>query len=406
MEEKVVIRGFKSFVILCLVSFSVLTFFGCKKKSLGDLTLIKEEVLIEDPEAKEIKQVENGSVSRGMFLTYFSEKEINKIKYYEVATEKGLEGWIPVSSAEKGKLSFLTVLNDGSLIEDPGAKSFKYVSNSRVKRGEYLTILEEKTFNGVKYFNAKIDLVSTKGWISEKSVKPGVLKSVTVQSDADIYSRPSEKSDKIGTVKSGQVAFLLEESGDFALIQYPWREAYVKKSVLGNSGFIVKNVSIPGIGTVTVTSSSQLVSTEGGEMAFDPRNAFDGSLQTAWSEGKTDGPGIGESISVNLPQYMRITSVSIVNGSTRSEESYKNNARVAKLKISTNDGKEAIIDLEDGVMDYQTRDVDLTGNSVKFEISDVYKGDKFSDTCISEIKIEAKAEEVPNEPAPTEETFD
>lgn len=148
-----VIRGFKSFVILCLVSFSVLTFFGCKKKSLGDLTLIKEEVLIEDPEAKEIKQVENGSVSRGMFLTYFSEKEINKINYYEVATEKGLEGWIPVSSAEKGKLSFLTVLNDGSLIEDPGAKSFKYVSNSRVKRGEYLTVLEEKTFNGVKYFD-------------------------------------------------------------------------------------------------------------------------------------------------------------------------------------------------------------------------------------------------------------
>jgi len=57
-------------------------------------------------------------------------------------------------------------------------------------------------------------------------------------------------------------------------------------------------------------------------------------------------------------------------------------------------------------MDFQTRDVDLTGNSVQFEISDVYKGDKYSDTCISEIKIEAKAEEVPNEPAPTEETFD
>ncbi|MBP8084455.1 MAG: discoidin domain-containing protein [Spirochaetes bacterium] len=393
-------RIFKTFMVLCLISVSAISIVSCKKKSLGDLTVMKEEILIEDPDAKEVKQVENGSLSRGTLLTYFSEKEVNKVKYYEVATEKGLEGWIPVSSAEKGKLSFLTILSDVSLIEDPGAKSVKYVSNSRVKRGEYLTILEEKTFNGIKYYNAKIDLVTTKGWISEKNVKPGVLKSVTVQSDADLYSRPSEKSDKIGTVKSGQVAFLLEENGDFALIQYPWREAYVKKSVLGNSGFIVKNVSIPGIGTVTVTSSSQLVSTEGGEMAFDPRNAFDGSLQTAWSEGKTDGPGIGESISVNLPQYMRITSVSIVNGSTKNEESYKNNSRVAKLKISTNEGKEVVIDLEDGVMDFQTRDIDLTGNSVNFQISDVYKGDKYSDTCISEIKIEAKAEEVPVEPAP------
>jgi len=400
------LKVFKTFMLVCLISFSVLSVFGCKKKPLGELTVMKDEVLVEDPSDKEVKNVENGDLSRGMFLTYFSEKEIKNIKYYEVETEKGVEGFIPVSSAEKGKLSFLTILSDVSLIEDPGAKSIKYVSNSRVKRGEYLTILEEKTFNKIKYYNVKIDLVSTKGWISEKSIKLGVLKSVIIQVDTDLYSRPSEKSDKVGTVKSGQVAFLVEENGDFALIQYPWREAYVKKSTLGKSGSVTKAISISGIGSVTVSASSQLVSTEGGEMFFDPRNAFDGSLQTAWSEGKTDGPGIGEYILVNLPQYMRITSVSIVNGSTRSEESYKSNARVAKLKISTNDGKETIIDLEDGIMDFQTRDVDLTGNNVKFEISDVYKGEKYSDTCISEIKIEARAEEVPVEPAPTGETFD
>ncbi len=386
----------KTLGVISVLLLSLLTVVSCKK-SLGELTVIKEEVLLEDPSDKEVKKVENGSLSRGDYLTYFSEKEMNNIKYYEVATEKGLEGWIPVSSAEKGKLTFLTVLSDVSLIEDPSAKSVKYVPKSRIKRGEYLTILEEKMIKDVKYYNAQIDLVSTKGWISEKFVKPGVLKSVTVQVDSDLFLRPSEKSDKVGTVKSGQVAFLFEENGDFSLIQYPWREGYIKKSALGKSDSVTKKVSIAGIGSVTVSASSQLVSTEGGEMFFDPRNVFDGSLQTAWSEGKTDGPGIGESISVSLPQYMRITSVSIVNGSTRSEESYKNNARVAKLKISTNDGKEAIIDLEDGVMDYQTRDVDLTGNSVKFEISDVYNGDKFSDTCISEIKIEARAEEIPSD---------
>ena len=289
-----------------------------------------------------------------------------------------------------------TVTVDYWLIENPGDKKVKYVANGKIKRGEYLKTLEERLVDGKKFFKVQVEGVETSGWIAEPFVKDGKLNSVTVTKDSDLYMRPSLKSDKVGTVKAGQVAFRINIKDDFVLIQYPGIEAYILKTNVGEGSFIIKQIAIPGIGTATINASSQFSSGEGKELEFDPRNLFDGSLQTAWCEG-VQGDGIGESVTVQFPQYVRLSSVSLVNGWTKGEEYYQQNTRVAQIRIRSDNGQEAVVDFDDNVLDYQRRDISITGVNFQFIINKTHKG-KDPDTCISEIKLEGAPVSSPYQP--------
>ena len=284
---------------------------------------------------------------------------------------------------------FKTVSVDSILIENPGEAKPVNVPNGKVKRGEYLIFEEEADFSGKKFLRVTIEGVKTNGWINAANVKDGKLTSVTVIEDTDLYMRPNVKSDKIGTVKAGQVAFNLESSDDFILIQYPGKEGYILKSSIGDAGDVIKTVSIPGVGKAEISASSQYLTSEGGETIYDPRNVFDGNIKTSWCEGKP-GDGIGEYIAITLSGYMGITSISVFNGSGKSEESYYNNNRVASLRITSDTGGSVVVNFDDNTMDYQTREIDITGRTFKFIINSVYKGEKFSDTCITGIKLKAE----------------
>lgn len=286
---------------------------------------------------------------------------------------------------------FKTVSTDSYLIENPGEKKIIYVTNGKVKRGEYLIFNEEKDINGKKYFNVTVEGVSTKGWIDSANVKDGKLESVTVIKDDDLYMRPNSKSEKAGTVKAGQVAFKLEDNGEFVKIQYPWKEAYILKSSLGDASMIVRAITVPGLGKATIAASSQYLPSEGKETMYDPRNAFDGKLSTAWCEGKNNDDGIGEYIILNFDKPVVLTSVSVVNGYASSEDAYKGNNRVASLKIVSGNGQEFMVELVDGNLDYQRSEMELFGQSFKFIINKVYSG-KMSDTCIGEIKLEGRTD--------------
>jgi Nicotine adenine dinucleotide glycohydrolase (NADase) len=285
-----------------------------------------------------------------------------------------------------------TVLQDVTLIENPADKKVTYITNGKIKRGEYVIVKEEKDFSGKKYVLVQIEGVSTKGWVEDKLLKEGKIESVTIINDADIYARPNKKSDITGKVRAGQIAFKLEEKDGFILVQYPGKEGYILKESVGTMEMIKKSISISGIGKATVAASSQFVYGEGREMEFDPRNLFDGSLQTAWSEGKRGDTGIGEYVTISFEQPIVLKSVGIVNGWTKSEELYKVNGRVAQLKVVSDNGNEISLDLNDNVLDYQNSEVNLVGTSFKFIITKVYEG-KDSDTCMSEIKLQG-------EPAP------
>lgn len=151
-----------------------------------------------------------------------------------------------------------------------------------------------------------------------------------------------------------------------------------------------------GGGEDTRTASSELKSQ--GQSNYAAGNAHDLSYQTAWVEG-VPGYGVGESLTYRFPpQTPRITKIIVVNGYAKSLKAWSENSRVKKLKFYINDKPVAILNLQDTRAE-QIFTFDPIGNAnredktlrsmpqwtMKFEIMDVYKGDKYDDTAITEI---------------------
>ena len=152
-----------------------------------------------------------------------------------------------------------------------------------------------------------------------------------------------------------------------------------------------------GGGPKKITSSSFLKSQ--GDNTYEPKNAHDLNYKTAWVEGVA-GYGIGEYLEYHFaPESPRITEIIVVNGYVKSRASWENNSRVKQLKLYINDKPHAILNLMD-VYAEQSFILEPIGNSnrkdlallkklpdwtLKFEIIDVYKGNKYDDVAITEI---------------------
>ena len=121
-------------------------------------------------------------------------------------------------------------------------------------------------------------------------------------------------------------------------------------------------------------------------------NAHDFSLRTAWVEG-VKGYGTGESITFRFAkQSPPVTTVEIFNGYMKSDNVWQDNSRVKQLKLYVNDKPYALLNLKD-IKSKQIFAIDtLQGVDkelyLKFEIADVYKGDKYDDAAISEIEFD------------------
>lgn len=152
-----------------------------------------------------------------------------------------------------------------------------------------------------------------------------------------------------------------------------------------------------GGGQDTLSASSALKSNRG--ITYSAKNIHDLRYETAWVEG-VPGYGIGEFVTFHIPpQNPRITEIIIVNGYVKSLDAWKNNSRVKKLRMYINDKPFAILNVSDtrqeqhftfeplGYSDRDNWDLLQTQPwwTIKFEILDVYKGDRYDDTAITEI---------------------
>lgn len=152
-----------------------------------------------------------------------------------------------------------------------------------------------------------------------------------------------------------------------------------------------------GGGQDTISASSTLKTYKG--INYSAKNIHDLNYKTAWIEG-VPGYGIGEYVIYHLPpQNPRITDVIIVNGYVKSSTTWKDNSRVKRLKMYVNNEPFAILNLADsrqeqrfkfepiGYADRQNWEQlqEKPWWTIKFEILEVYKGDKYDDTAISEI---------------------
>ena len=156
-----------------------------------------------------------------------------------------------------------------------------------------------------------------------------------------------------------------------------------------------------GGGPDSISASSYLKSNNA-NVNYLPENIHDFSFETAWVEG-VKGYGIGEYITYHFRQTApRITKIIIANGYVKSEKAFRENSRVKKLKMYIDDKPVAILNLED-IRSEQIFEFEPIGKerpsknanweeleklpkwTLKFEILEVYQGDKYDDVAISEI---------------------
>lgn len=145
-----------------------------------------------------------------------------------------------------------------------------------------------------------------------------------------------------------------------------------------------------------------------GNITYSKDNLGDDDIRKAWVEG-VKGYGIGEYIEFIFPYYApRATSCKIVNGYNKNESTWRNNSRVKTFNIYEDDKLMAIVNLQDtrnlqtfnlphpfpnrgdnetGALYYDTENGEKMIRPVilKFVITEVYKGDKYDDTAISEL---------------------
>ena len=157
-----------------------------------------------------------------------------------------------------------------------------------------------------------------------------------------------------------------------------------------------------GNGIRNVTASSSLKSTA--TINYLPTNANNSSFKDAWVEGVA-GYGIGEHITFHFkPKTLKIYDINIANGYVKSEKAYRENSRPKKLKMYVDNKPVAILNLQDirqeqiftfepaigdGEMRYLFSE-EAKGEperTVKFEIMEVYPGEKYDDTVISLIDM-------------------
>ena len=129
-----------------------------------------------------------------------------------------------------------------------------------------------------------------------------------------------------------------------------------------------------------------------GKFNYKAENAHDFNHRSVWVEG-ADGQGIGEWLEYEFPgRCPRITTVKILNGHVKTPKAWRENSRVKSLKMYYMGKPYAILDLEDS-RTLQCFDVGVLGPhdaeapnwTLRFEILDVYPGEKFADTVISEL---------------------
>ena len=133
-----------------------------------------------------------------------------------------------------------------------------------------------------------------------------------------------------------------------------------------------------------------------GKQDYKASNIHDLDYSTTWIEG-AEGYGIGEWVEYTLPaSNPRITELLIANGYVRTKKLWEENSRVKVLDVEVNGKPFARIHLAD-VYALQSVKVPHIGYSdrehlegkapirIRFIIREVYPGEKYQDTAISEI---------------------
>lgn len=152
---------------------------------------------------------------------------------------------------------------------------------------------------------------------------------------------------------------------------------------------------------LSVVSSSELVEGQfSGKYIYPPINILDENLDTTWCEAEEGGSGLGETITVELAEAFSFNEIQIVNGFASGNDYYHKNNRVAKITLTQTAGEhfqQKQYTLEDDREGWQSINFDLTqtAQTLTIKIDEVYRGIKYDDTCLSDIRFLMDGQVVP-----------
>ncbi|MCR5288454.1 MAG: discoidin domain-containing protein [Treponema sp.] len=150
----------------------------------------------------------------------------------------------------------------------------------------------------------------------------------------------------------------------------------------------------------SVVATSELVEAQfNGKYLYPPINILDGNYDSTWCEADQSGPGIGESITVEFSQPVSFDEIQIVNGFA-SKDYYKKNNRVKTIvltQVAKKHFQQKEYTLNDDTPTWQSINFALpqTAQTITIKITDVYKGSKYDDTCLDDIRLLYKGKVIP-----------
>ena len=119
---------------------------------------------------------------------------------------------------------------------------------------------------------------------------------------------------------------------------------------------------------------------------YGPDHLVDENLRTAWVEGKS-GHGEGEYVVVDLGKPHQVTGIQIMNGYHKNVRLFRANSRVRTLRLAFSNGSRRNVTLKDAAGVQTVKFPPLETRWVQFEIRSVYKGRKYKDTAITELRV-------------------
>ncbi len=136
---------------------------------------------------------------------------------------------------------------------------------------------------------------------------------------------------------------------------------------------------------VSAANASSTISQEG--ISNDATLLFDGRGDTSWQEGIQDGFGIGETVSFRFDRAYAVKYMSFQLGNWKSEEYFAGNAKPKKLTVYIGDFAGQVEFSEEKTVQWVAFSQDVSGDSMRLQIDDIYPGTKWEDTCISEVTV-------------------
>lgn len=148
--------------------------------------------------------------------------------------------------------------------------------------------------------------------------------------------------------------------------------------IRSSTQFIDVKKSIP---VQRVAASSTLP--DENKISYNANQLTDGNTKTGWCEG-VKGDGIGETVTLEFEELREVSGIDLINGLAQSLQTFKANNRVKSLKAEFSDGSSEILSASFVQMNFSKK---IKTSFIKLTILEVEKGDKYSDNCMSEVRV-------------------